>query len=83
MRQSTACRQQSDKEKKTGTSEGKKAGQEEVNELWKELGLEIENEKVCIQGGRLALGPFRLSKLGMASLWVPFSVGMGPFGRSG
>ena len=36
-----------------------------------------------IHCGRLALGPFRLSKLGMAPVLVSFSVGMGPFGMSG
>ena len=35
-----------------------------------------------VQGGRQALGPFRLSKLGVALVLTPFSVGMGPFGRS-
>ena len=34
------------------------------------------------QGGRLALGPCRLSKLEWPPFW-PFSVGMGPCGRSG
>ena len=35
-----------------------------------------------VRGGRLVLGPFRLSKLGMTPFLVPFSVGMGSFGRS-
>ena len=40
-------------------------------------------QQLTTQGGRLALGPFR-QKLGMAlSFWLPFSVGMGRFGRSG
>ena len=36
-----------------------------------------------IQGVQLALGPFRHPKPGMAPFLVPFSVGMGPFVRSG
>ena len=36
-----------------------------------------------VQGGRLALGHFRLSKLGMVPVLAPFSAGMGPFGRLG
>ena len=35
------------------------------------------------QGGRLSLGSFRLSKLGMSLPFGSLSVGMGPFGRSG
>ena len=31
------------------------------------------------QGGRQALGPSRLSKLGLVPVLAPFSVGMGPF----
>ena len=40
------------------------------------------NRTFGIQGGRLALGPFRLSKLGMTALLAPFLVGMCPSGRS-
>ena len=41
------------------------------------------NGAITIQGGWLALGPFRLSKLGIDHVLAPFSVGMGPSGRSG
>ena len=40
------------------------------------------NSKEGKQGVRLALGPFRHPKPGMAPFWAPFLVGMGPFGRS-
>ena len=43
--------------------------------------FESDEEERDVQGGRLALGPFRLSKLGMASVLATFSIGMGPFGR--
>ena len=38
---------------------------------------------VKLTSSRHALGPYRLSKLRMAALLAPFSVGMGPFGTSG
>ena len=41
----------------------------------------LPNSYTC-RVARLALGLFRLSKLGMDKFWPCFSVGMGPFGRT-
>ena len=53
----------------------------EYRELFGIDGEPIEFERNA--GWPAGPGPFSSLKLGMVPFWSPFSVGMGPFGRSG
>ena len=62
-------------------------GSELADTKWQDVSLIEEDNmsiyKSTVQGGRLALGPFRLSKIGMAPLLAPFRSEWTPLGGPG